>query len=69
MELCRFNYVGRFTDNEPDIDSALFHLEQAASCDIVEANSELAKIYLQLPHEILEDYFVEVLVYDLLFVL
>ena len=60
MELCRYNYAGRFTDNQTDIDSALFHLEQAAACDMLEANRELAKIYLQLPHDVLEDYTVKV---------
>ena len=60
MELCHFNQIGRFTNKEPDIDSALFHLEQAAACDIIEANRGLAKIYLQLPHEVLEGYIVQV---------
>ena len=60
MELCHFNEIGRFTNTEPDIDSALFHLEQAAACDVIEANRELAKIYVQLPHDVLEDYIVEV---------
>ena len=60
MELCCYNHVGRFTENQPDIDSALFHLEQAAACDVLEANRELAKIYLQLPHDVLDDYIVEV---------
>lgn len=59
MELCHFNQIGRFTNKEPDIDSALFHLEQAAACDIIEANRGLAKIYLQLPHEVLEGYIVQ----------
>ena len=61
MELCRYNYIGRFTENQIDIDSALFHLEQAAACDVLEANRELAKIYLQLPHDVLEDYTIKVL--------
>ena len=60
MELALFNQVGRFTENEPDMDSALFHLEHAASSDSVEANRELAKIYLQLPHDILENFIAEV---------
>ena len=42
------------------MDSALFHLEHAASSDSVEANRELAKIYLQLPHDILENFIAEV---------
>ena len=60
LELVHYNQVGRFTENEPDLSSALFHLEHAASCGLVEANRELGKIYIQLPHEILENFSLEV---------
>ncbi len=54
------NQVGRFTNNEPDLASAFFHLENAASCGLIDANREIGKIYLQLPHDILENYNVQV---------
>ena len=60
LELVFYNEIGRFTDNEPDFDSAVFHMEHAASCGLIEALRELAKLYLQLPHKILEDYVLEV---------
>ncbi|XP_065055231.1 eukaryotic elongation factor 2 kinase-like [Rhopilema esculentum] len=59
LELVFYNEIGRFTDNEPDFDSAIFHMEHAASCGLIEALRELAKLYLQLPHKILEDYVLE----------
>eukprot|EP00794_Sanderia_malayensis_P009123 gene9123-10096_t len=59
LELVTLNQVGRFTQNEPDLASAFFHLEIAASCRLVDANREIGKIYMQLPHDILENYNVE----------
>lgn len=53
LELAKYNDVGRFTNHEPQMDCAMFHLEQAAACSVLPAIVTMAEIYLQLPHDIL----------------
>ncbi|RMZ94800.1 eukaryotic elongation factor 2 kinase isoform X2 [Brachionus plicatilis] len=67
LEMARYHEMGRFVDNtsicEPmsdyDHESAFFHLKQAAELGVKEALITLAKIYLQLPHDLLCTYSVE----------
>ena len=64
LELCKYHEMGRFlTDDndEFDNDAALFHLKQAADLGVIEASINLAKIYLQLPRDILSNYTVKVI--------
>ena len=51
--MARYNAAGRFSepDRTPDWDSAMFHLEKAAACGLLEALEILSKIYLQIPPE------------------
>lgn len=51
--MARYNAVGRFSepDRTPDWDSAMFHLEKAGACGLLEALEVLSKIYLQIPQE------------------
>ena len=48
------------TNSEPQMDCAMFHLEQAAACCVLPALITMAEIYLQLPHEILDSVTVQV---------
>ena len=59
LELAKYNEAGRFSD-EPDIESALFHLEKAAMCGVTEAILTMAEIYLDLPHEMISSASVQV---------
>lgn len=49
--MAKYNEIGRFTDKEPDVESAMNHLEKAATCNVPEALFLMAEIYLQLPHD------------------
>lgn len=60
LELAKYNEMGRFTNHEPQMDCAMFHLEQAAACSVLPALVTMAEIYLQLPHEILASATVQV---------
>lgn len=60
LELAKYNDVGRFTNHEPQMDCAMFHLEQAAACSVLAAIVTMAEIYLQLPHDILASATVQV---------
>ena len=63
LELCIYHELGRFLtqENQPiDNKTAFFHLEQAACLGDLEALLNLAKIYMQLPHDILPDFKVDV---------
>ena len=60
LELAKYNEIGRLTENEPDMESALYHLELAATCGVVKALLTMAEIFLQLPHEILDTTTVQV---------
>ena len=61
LEMARYHEMGRFSDtttntDDYDKESAFFHLKQAANLQVKEAIVTLAKIYLQLPHDILSNY-------------
>lgn len=58
FDLCKYHEMGRFVsdDEEIDIDSAFYHLEQAANLGILEALTNIWKTYLNLPHDILPNY-------------
>ena len=63
LELCKYHEVGRFLVN-PEIEeynkeAAFFHLKQAANLGVTEALINIAKIYLQLPHDVLSEFTVE----------
>ena len=60
LELAKYNDMGRFTDHEPQMDCAMFHLEQAAACSVLPAIVTMAEIYLRLPHDILASATVQV---------
>ena len=49
--MARYNAAGRFSepDRTPDWASAMFHLEKAGACGLLEALEILSEIYLQLP--------------------
>jgi elongation factor 2 kinase len=49
LALC--HEAGRFTEDEPNVDDGLFHLQKAAQAGVLEAGLSLAKIFLQLPHD------------------
>lgn len=63
LELCKYHEVGRFLANpdteEYNKEAAFFHLKQAANLGVIEALINIAKIYLQLPHDILSDFTIE----------
>lgn len=62
MDLAKYHELGRFTpagmDNY-DHEAALYHLKHAASCGNLEAIIVTARIYLQLPHDLLGSVTVE----------
>ena len=60
LEFAKCNEIGRFTNNEVQMDCAMFHLEQAAACGDLQALVTMAEIYLQLPHDILASATVQV---------
>jgi len=60
LELAKYNDMGRFTNHEPQMDCATFHLEQSAACSVLPALVTMAEIYLQLPHDILASATVQV---------
>ncbi|KAF8791842.1 Eukaryotic elongation factor 2 kinase like protein [Argiope bruennichi] len=57
LDLAKYHEIGRFTleNEEYDHDAAFYHLEQAARCGNLEAINTLAKIYLQIPHDVLAE--------------
>jgi len=62
LELCKYYEVGRFSEpecEEFDEEAAFFHLQQAAQLGVKDALTNIAKIYLQLPRDILPNYKVE----------
>lgn len=64
LEMCKYYEVGRFSEPESDVfdeEAAFFHLLQAANLGIGDALTNVAKIYLQMPHDILSNYKVEVI--------
>ena len=58
--MAKCNEIGRFTNNEPQMECAIFHLEQAAACAVLPALIAMAEINLQLPHDILPSVTVQV---------
>lgn len=63
LELCKYYEIGRFSEPETeefDENAAFFHLQQAAHLGVKDALTNIAKIYLQLPRDILPNYKVEV---------
>lgn len=63
--MCKYHEVGRFLDENDDnstidYEAAFFHLQQAADLGEIEALVNIAKVYMQLPHDILSDYQVKV---------
>lgn len=57
--MCKYYQVGRFSElgsEEFDEKSAFFHLELAAELSVKEAVFDLAKIYLDLPRDLLPNY-------------
>ena len=57
--MCKYHQVGRFSElgsEEFDEISAFFHLEQAAELCVKEGIFALAKIYLDLPRDLLSNY-------------
>jgi len=63
LELCKYHEMGRFLKSENDEfnqEAAFFHLKQAAHLGVIEALVNMAKIYLQLTHDILPNFQVEV---------
>lgn len=62
LDLTRYHELHRFTSPDSpwyDRDAALFHLEKAAQCGLMEAKIALAYILLGLPHDILPELEVE----------
>lgn len=58
LDLAKYHEMERFTkaDSEGyDHDAALYHLRHAADCGDLEAIITLARIALQLPHDVLPD--------------
>ena len=56
FELAKYHEMCRFSENGIyDKNAALFHLKSAADCGIVAAIVNIAKIYSDLPHDILAD--------------
>lgn len=56
LDLAKYHELRRFMpDGESSYDkvAAMFHLEQAAKCGILEAVLTLARICMQLPHDFL----------------
>jgi len=60
LEFAKCNEIGRFTNNEVQMECAMFHLEQAAACGDLTALITMAEVYLQLPHDVLASAAVQV---------
>ncbi|KRZ50234.1 Eukaryotic elongation factor 2 kinase [Trichinella nativa] len=58
LDLARYHELGRFVqpDTQYDRSAAWFHLEKAAECGVHEAVMTMAKIYLGVEHELLQDF-------------
>ncbi|XP_076338080.1 eukaryotic elongation factor 2 kinase-like [Tachypleus tridentatus] len=59
LEMAKYHELGRFTaeddEGEYDRDVAFFHMQHAADCGVMEAVVTMARIYLQLQHDLLVD--------------
>lgn len=63
LEMCKYHEVGRFVHNESepfDQNAAFYHLQLAANLGLTDALVNCAKIYMQLPHDILPEFKIEV---------
>lgn len=63
LEMCKYHEFGRFVaheDDNIDHEAAFFHLQQAANLGVSEALINIAKIYMQLPCDLLTEYKVDV---------
>lgn len=61
LDTAKYHELGRFvTEGERDMEAAMYHLQQAACCGVLEAILTLAKLYLSLPTDILVDVTIEV---------
>ncbi|KRY01949.1 Eukaryotic elongation factor 2 kinase, partial [Trichinella pseudospiralis] len=58
LDLARYHELGRFVqpDAQYDRSAAWFHLEKAVQCGVYEALLTMAKIYLGIEHELLQDF-------------
>jgi elongation factor 2 kinase len=63
LEMCRYHEFGRFVADESeeaiDYAAAFFHLTHAANLGVTDALVSVAKIHMQLPHDILPEYKIE----------
>ncbi|XP_014671454.1 PREDICTED: eukaryotic elongation factor 2 kinase-like [Priapulus caudatus] len=62
LDLAKYHEMGRFSDgaeSERDMGAAMFHLQQAAKCGVLEAILTLARLYLSLPTDMLCDVTIE----------
>ncbi len=63
LEMCKCHENGRFLNHENydfDCEAAFFHLQQSANLGVTESLTNIAKTYMQLPHDIFPEYKVEV---------
>lgn len=63
--MCKYHEIGRFLDdaddlNKIDYEAAFFHLKMAADLGEIEALVNIAKIFMQLPHDILPEFKLQV---------
>ena len=63
LAMVRYHEAGRFCEKDEEWDrvAAMYHLERAAMCGELEAIVALGQCYLQLPHHILPENTVQVL--------
>ncbi|XP_071815012.1 eukaryotic elongation factor 2 kinase-like [Apostichopus japonicus] len=61
LELAKYHELGRFAVSEDtrNLKAALYHLEQSAQCGILESILASARIYLNIPNDILTDLHVD----------
>ncbi|RNA05755.1 eukaryotic elongation factor 2 kinase isoform X5 [Brachionus plicatilis] len=62
LEMCKYHEVGRFVHQENDAfdqQAAFYHLQLAANLGLTDALVNCAKIYMQLPHDILPEFKIE----------
>lgn len=62
LELCRYHETGRFLldeGEEPDHESAFYHMQHAAKLGELDSLYNLAKIYMGMPRDLLPEYEVE----------
>lgn len=57
MDLAKYHELSRFVEESEtyDHEAAIFHVDQAAKCGILEAIKTMANLHLGLQHDILPD--------------